>query len=69
MTDSAGGRTPVPPMSEHMDYADNSEWLKKEAYKIAKEKALRGAALIQGDKFDVARQLSKAGIGERELED
>jgi hypothetical protein len=74
MTDAAGGRTPVPPLSEKnilstVDYADNSEWLKKEAYKIAKEKALRGAALVQGDKFDVMRQLSKAGIGERELED
>lgn len=69
MTDAAASHLPAHSMSENIDYVDNSEWLKKEAYKIAKEKALRGAAMVQGDKFDVMRQLGKAGIGERELEE
>lgn len=49
------GHKSKPLMSENIDYVDNSEWLKKEAYKIAKEKALRGAAMVQGDRFDVMR--------------
>jgi hypothetical protein len=43
MTD---GQASIHLVSEQIDYTDNSEWLKKEAYKIAKEKALRGAALV-----------------------
>ena len=42
-------------LSEYIEFEDNNEWLKKEAYRISKEKALRAASALQGDKFDLMR--------------